>query len=196
MFVDGFRYELFRYARTIDTTSLVIFCNIDLDTCLEWNAKKTLPYDPKLVEDVHSRIEIPSSNSRWDSPLYVIKGPHDKLPMKDIVFSIIGFKDKPRQENLEIPHLLSDSNFRHELDRITNEIVAVAIGSRGSKIPGDKIPIEGTKERMLMPKYFTVTDVKNIRMQFVRLTELNPPKDIKELPTLFVLYFNNAIAML
>jgi len=92
--------------------------------------------------------------------------------------------------------LLSDSNFRHELDRITNEIVAVAIGSRGSKIPGDKIPIEGTKERMLMPKYFTVTDVKNIRMQFVRLTELNPPKDIKELPTLFVLYFNNAIAML
>lgn len=55
------------------------------------------------VEDVYSRIEIPSNNSRWDSPLFTIKSPQDNLPMKDIVFSILGFKDKPRQENLEIP---------------------------------------------------------------------------------------------
>lgn len=85
---------------------------------------------------------------------------------------------------------MTQTSFLFELDRITNEIVGKIISNQSLSVPGDKIPIEGTTEKIIFPQNFSAKETRKIRSQFIKISEMNPP-NLKDIPKLFVIYLNS-----
>lgn len=154
---------------------------------------------PRLV-DIFKRIEEPNESNRWDKPLYIVK-PDEKLPLQEIEQSLAGFKEKPRQEMSELPvslifiyfkQTLSDTTLLYELEQISSEIVSQVISSQNVLMYGDFITIKGTTEKVKMPKRVNISELRSIRQQFIKYSELHPPS-VKEIPKLFVIYLNSKL---
>eukprot|EP01083_Nonionella_stella_P198500 728742_1 len=72
--IKGFRYELFTRAKASNTTLCVVYCDTSIETCRERNnARTSNKYPEEIFEDLVSRLEIPNSKNRWDSPLFTVK---------------------------------------------------------------------------------------------------------------------------
>ena len=73
-YIKGLRYEMYCLARTAKSTYCVLYCDNDLNSCIEQNTKQEKPYkfSEDLLKDLFSRMEMPNSSNRWDSPLYTI----------------------------------------------------------------------------------------------------------------------------
>jgi len=189
-YIKGFRYELFRVARTVDTTNIVIYCNTPIETSLKWN-ESLKKWDEKILKELFQRIEEPSESNRWDKPLYIIK-PEETLPLKEIEESLAGFKLKPRQEMSELPQTLSDTTLLYELEQISSDIISQIISSQNVLMFGDFITIKGSTEKIKMPKRVNISELRTIRQQFIKYSELHPPP-VKEISKLFAIYLNSKL---
>jgi protein KTI12 len=123
-YIKGFRYELYCIARSMKTPSCVIQPLVMNSQCLEWHQLAGLPYgSDDIVNALMLRFEQPDGHNRWDKPLFAIES-HDPLPVDDICAAIFEHKAVvPKYSTQTQP--LSDTNFLHELDRITREIISV-----------------------------------------------------------------------
>lgn len=81
----------------------------------------------------------------------------------------------------------------YELEQITNDIVSTVVSSQNIIMQGDLIAIKGTSEKVIMPQRITMSELRTIRSQFVKFSELHPPKDVKEIPKLFVIFLNSKL---
>lgn len=69
------------------------------------------------------RFECPDKRNRWDKPLFTLE-PTEELPGEEIYSALYEQKQmKPTMATQSQP--LSETNFLHELDRVTTDLVKV-----------------------------------------------------------------------
>ncbi|CAB4257143.1 similar to Saccharomyces cerevisiae YKL110C KTI12 Protein that plays a role, with Elongator complex, in modification of wobble nucleosides in tRNA [Maudiozyma barnettii] len=78
-YIKGFRYQLHCEVKNIGTSFCLIQTMCPVDTVKEWNANNKLPWDESLLMELIQRYEEPNSQNRWDSPLFPVFTPTDKI---------------------------------------------------------------------------------------------------------------------
>ena len=126
--VKGFRYELYCIARAAKTPHVVLQTAVALDQCQQWDEARGNLYGNKLrIEELSQRYEPPDNRNRWDCPLFTLT-PDDPLPLEDIEAALFERRAPPPRLST-LPQRLSETNFLHDLDRVTQEIVTVGWAS-------------------------------------------------------------------
>uniref|UniRef100_A0A1I7ZMB1 Protein KTI12 homolog n=1 Tax=Steinernema glaseri TaxID=37863 RepID=A0A1I7ZMB1_9BILA len=161
-YIKGFRYELFCIGKLVQTTYAVVHCDAAEATCSWLNEQKPEEerYSEPKIGELLMRYERPEGKNRWDSPLYVVKvgrrettaavDPEDMnvdfdypsprfvdVPLDDIYSWLV--EGKALSANLSTQSApLAKTNFLHDLDRVTQEIVAAIMEQQRMAVPGDR----------------------------------------------------------
>eukprot|EP00730_Choanoeca_flexa_P001390 TRINITY_DN10613_c0_g3_i3.p1 TRINITY_DN10613_c0_g3~~TRINITY_DN10613_c0_g3_i3.p1 ORF type:complete len:274 (+),score=46.32 TRINITY_DN10613_c0_g3_i3:86-907(+) len=188
-YIKGFRYELYCVARSMKTPSCVIQPLVMDQQCIKWHQQAGSPYgNDDIVQALMLRFEQPNDHNRWDKPLFAVE-PHESLPIDDICAAIFQHKAvAPKYSTQTQP--LSDTNFLHELDRITREILSAVMKAGGNAIPGDRVAVPGTSDMVVLKARPTLSALKRTQRQFISYAKIHPPKDTSAIASLFVEFIN------
>jgi len=187
-YIKGYRYELYCIARALRTTHCIVWCDVDIDQARDWNDKREGGYDPTLFEDLSQRFEEPNDKNRWDNPLFVLHAA-DSTPCETINDAL--FKTTAKPPNIAtLPTVLSDTNFVYELDKMTQEIVSEILQAQNTAVLGDYIPIPRVQTKFHWTRRLTMSELRRMRQQFLKMAQLQPPK-VEEIGDVFVEYLNN-----
>lgn len=182
-YIKGSRYEFYCLVRNCKTRHCVIYCNTKLEDCLEFNkAKSEYPID--LLKDLYSRMEEPIQNNRWDCPMYTLY-PKDEIPFDNITVSIFEGK-KPKEPVSSKPELTFDTNFLFQLDKTCQDIIHEILLQQDNGI-SDCFKISDTHS-LYLKKKFSATELKKIKLEFIKISKVHPPKDKNETIQHFVEY--------
>eukprot|EP00741_Cyanophora_paradoxa_P016247 tig00000197_g15686.t1 len=173
-YIKGFRYQLFCLAREHETPSCTLFCDVAEDVARQWNEMREdgAKYTDEAIDGLYMRYEQPDARNKWDAPLFVV-APGDPTPCAEIVEAALRGK-AVRSLLATKPVVIPDSNFLHELDKATQEIVDALNEAQqsGAAGPGDLVPL------------------RRLRSAFLKIAQLKPPSDMALLGSLFVEYLN------
>eukprot|EP01095_Lingulamoeba_sp_RSL-Kostka_P007761 TRINITY_DN2514_c0_g1_i1.p1 TRINITY_DN2514_c0_g1~~TRINITY_DN2514_c0_g1_i1.p1 ORF type:complete len:391 (-),score=145.60 TRINITY_DN2514_c0_g1_i1:199-1371(-) len=112
------------------------------------------------------------------------------LPFDDIYDAI--FKRKGYKQSFATkPTPQKSTNFVHELDKMTKAIIDKIISEQQTFIPGDTINVPHTTELVILNKKISPAKLRRIRRQFIKITQLNPPKTLDDIGISFVGYLNS-----
>lgn len=192
-YIKGYRYELYCLSKHLQTPHCVVQCDASLDTVLEWNSNRqpSERYSDEVLRALVTRFESPDSRNRWDYPLFILY-PSDPLPGEEICNALFHRKPPPPNQSTQ-SQPLSESNFLHELDRLTQEVVRSVINAQRTSVPGEHVPVNNTQEKLVLPRKVTIAELRKLRKQFISYTKLHPVEDQCQLVTLFVQYLNKTI---
>ena len=192
-YIKGFRYELFCVSKHLKSTQCVILCDTPVETAKEWNAKReqSEKYSKEIFDALVMRFEPPDSQNRWDQPLFTLY-PDDPLPSKAIQDTLLHQKPPPPNQSTQ-SQPLSATNFLHELDRRTQDVLTSLLDSQRTSIVGEDIAVPGTRERVHLTRTFTMAELRQLRRQFIAYTKLHPVDNHDRIPTLFVQFLNRSI---
>ena len=82
----------------------------------------------------------------------------------------------------------------HELDKITQGIVAGVMDAQKTSVPGDTIKVPDASDKVVLNRNVTLGELQRIRRQFISYTKTRPVDDTLKLANMFVQYLNNAIS--
>eukprot|EP00106_Octopus_bimaculoides_P013357 XP_014780799.1 PREDICTED: protein KTI12 homolog [Octopus bimaculoides] len=190
----GFRYELYCVAKSSSTPHCVVYCAASLQQCSEWNKIRleAEQYSEDILEQLARCFEMPNSQTRWDSPLFVIqKG--DELPKQKITDALFSRKAPPPNMSTQ-SQPLSSTNFLYDLDCVTNNTIKTIMQSQSSSVPGDQLTIPGVEEKIVFNRHLPLSELQRYRRQFITYTKMHPVEDTKRLSTMFVSYLNSYIS--
>eukprot|EP00058_Branchiostoma_floridae_P020010 XP_002605500.1 hypothetical protein BRAFLDRAFT_126804 [Branchiostoma floridae] len=198
-YIKGYRYELFCLIKLLQTPHCVIHCDINPPVASQWNQERepSEQYTQEIFDGLVMRFEAPDSRHRWDSPLFTIQTA-DELPCQDICDAIFHRKAPPPNASTQTQPL-SSTNFLHELDKITQEVVNTLLDAQKTAVPGDYIYIPGAADKISFPAYIYLSHVvsapelRRHRRQFITYTKMHPVDDTSKLANMFVQYLNNSI---
>jgi protein KTI12 len=127
-YIKGYRYELYCIARSMKTSSCVIQTVVRDEQCLEWHRERGSLYgSDEAVRALILRFEAPDGHNRWDKPLFSLTV-EDPFPIESVLAALFETKaPAPHYSTQTQP--LAETNLLHELDRVTNAIVAVGAAS-------------------------------------------------------------------
>ncbi|TKR77314.1 hypothetical protein L596_018311 [Steinernema carpocapsae] len=218
-YIKGFRYELFCVGKLVQTTFAVIHCDAVGATCSWLNSQKpeVEKYPAEKIEELLMRYERPEAKNRWDSPLYVVKigkretaeliDPEDMsidfdypsprfadVPLGDIYSWLV--EGKALEANLSTQSApLAATNFLHELDRVTQEIVASIMEQQRMAVIGDRflVPhaLEGDENKVVFKRTRTLPELSRLRRQFITYTKMHPIEGSSKIASLFVNFVNS-----
>ena len=190
-YIKGFRYELYCVTKSAQTPHCVIHTDINPLVAKEWNAKRaeSEQYTTDILEGLVMRFETPNSQSRWDSPLFVVL-PEDQLPCEQIASALFQRKAPPPNMSTQ-SQPLSSTNFLHELDKITQITIATIMDAQKTGVPGDQIVIPGATDKVVLMKIMPVGELHRLRRQFISFAKLRPVEDPSKLSNMFVQFLNN-----
>lgn len=198
-YIKGVRYELYCVSKGCHTTQCVIFCDSSKDLVTTRNQSRLKEtgdgpdaYNSDVLEGLVMRFEPPNPSSRWDSPLFVVQ-PEDTLPVEAICSALFERKAPPPNQSTQ-SQPLSSTNFLYELDRVTQDIVSRILDAQKTGAPGDLIPIPGTKEKLMLMRPMSLSELQRHKRQFITYTKMHPVDDTAKLPGLFVQYLNNCLS--
>ncbi|XP_071787849.1 protein KTI12 homolog [Asterias amurensis] len=192
-YIKGFRYELYCAVKSSQTPHCVIFCDTQAGVASKWNGARQEQdrYSQEIFDALIMRFEPPESRHRWDSPLFSVQ-PEDELPCQAICDAIF-FRKAPPPNLSTVSQPLSATNFLHELDRITQEIVTALIVAQKTSLPGDQISIPRTNDKINLTRSVNAAELQRIRRQFITYTKMHPIEDVARLPSMFAQYLNNSV---
>ncbi|TPX63845.1 hypothetical protein SpCBS45565_g06312 [Spizellomyces sp. 'palustris'] len=192
-YIKGFRYQLYCIARALGTPHCSIHCGVSPSTAETWNTARDLPtaYDTTTVQDLCTRFEEPDARNRWDAPLFTLI-PSDPLPIADIASAVI--LRRPPPPNLStVVKPLTETNYLHEMDRTTQEIVDTILAAQKEGITGDtKVP-KAKVNLKLPPRVITLSELRRLRRQYTNLNKLHTQLDMGRVADGFVEYLNTNI---
>ena len=192
-YIKGFRYELFCISKHVKTPHCVVLCDTSVETIRDWNSARgpSDRYTDEILEGLCMRFEPPDSKNRWDSPLFTIY-PDDPLPSQEIVDALLKRKPPPPNQSTQ-SQPLSATDFLHELDRRTQEIVTSIMEAQRTAVPGDTVKIQGASDHLCLSRNVPMAELRRLRRQFIAYTKLHPVEDCTRIPTLFVQYLNKSL---
>ncbi|BFZ03653.1 hypothetical protein BsWGS_06692 [Bradybaena similaris] len=192
-YIKGFRYELYCVTKTCRTPHCVIYCVTDAETSKRWNLSRSESerYDDKLIDELIMRFECPSSNNRWDKPLFSVLA-DGSLNMLEIANALFELKAPPPNQSTQ-SQPLSSTNFLYELDKATQDVVTSLMAAQKTAVPGDRIKIPHTKEDILFTRLVNVAELQRHRRQFITYTKMHPVDDNSKLTNMFVQYLNTTL---
>lgn len=167
-YIKGFRYQLHCEVKNIGTSFCLIQTLCPLEKIKEWNGKNSLPWDETLLNELIQRYEEPNSQNRWDSPLFALFTPTDKIySIKQDIFKIVfqlpnststssTLSNNDSTIGLEKPNSVTilkpaqKSNYLQILDNETSQIIKLITDtikskdSIGASAQGTRLLINGT----------------------------------------------------
>lgn len=182
-YIKGYRYELYCVSKHLHTPYCVLWCHTPVELAREWNASKGTeqPYSTQVLEALFMRFEPPDSRNRPNHD--------DPLPIQDIYDAMFHRKPPPPNKSTQ-SQPLSDSNFLHELDRLTQEVVRSIMDAQRSN---EQAVLPGCEERVALSRPVTMAELRRLRKQFISYTKLHPISEHSKITTLFVQYLNKTI---
>ncbi|KAF1756425.1 hypothetical protein GCK72_012878 [Caenorhabditis remanei] len=217
-YIKGYRYELFLAAKMSKTTYCVIQCSPSADTCHWLNEQKpeSSRYSKELIDQLLMRYERPDTKFRWEKPLFEVKiGKAEKaLPSEidddmtvDLEYPAPRFANIFDEEIVEwicngteltenqstqtVP--LAPTNFLHELDRSTQDVVTVILNAQRTAVRGQNLTIPGATDGANTIKFMklrTLPELNRLRHQFVNMSKKDPTTDKEKIITGFVDFLN------
>jgi protein KTI12 len=184
-YIKGYRYELYCVSRAQRTPSCVVFCDVEEETAKEWNTV----WDNQLLHELSIRMEDPNDKNRWDKPLYSLK-PNDPTPLKAIETAMLNPQHQPKPNLSTLPLQLSDTTLLYELDKTTNAIITQLMTQKSFMMPGEYITVPDTTEKLRMPQVVSMPELRKLRSQYVRVTQMHPPTSKSEIAKGFVMFLN------
>uniref|UniRef100_F6W3M1 Protein KTI12 homolog n=1 Tax=Xenopus tropicalis TaxID=8364 RepID=F6W3M1_XENTR len=196
-FFLGYRYELFCLIKHVQTPHCLIHCITAPEISSTWNQNrdKNEQYNQEIFDALVQRFEFPDSRNRWDSPLFTVHK-DEKLPLEQICNAIFHRKAPPPNQSTQMQPL-SSTNFLHELDKVTQEVVTTVLNAQKTSVPGDVIMVPGASEKIsfeiILPRILSMSELRRLRQQFISYTKLHPNENISQLANMFVQYLNQSI---
>ncbi|KYN00196.1 PREDICTED: protein KTI12 homolog isoform X2 [Cyphomyrmex costatus] len=188
-YIKGYRYEIYCTTKLYKTPQCTLHCNLPIDQAWLWNSKRVESdrYNREIFDSLVSRYEVPETTNRWDCPLFTIM-PEDTL-MCDEIYCYL-YKGKLPKPNLSTQNPpLASTNYLHELDNITKDVINVILSMQQLGINNDiKIPDSSVNlERATAPSKLAM-----LRRQFITFSKMQQ-NEVNNIATLFVQYLNNNI---
>eukprot|EP00047_Mylnosiga_fluctuans_P011052 m.19382 g.19382 ORF g.19382 m.19382 type:complete len:270 (-) comp3434_c0_seq1:246-1055(-) len=188
-YIKGYRYELYCIARSMKTPHCVIHVAASKDTCAGWNAT-TARYPEALFNELVSRFECPDSRNRWDSPLFTCV-PEESLP-QDAIYQAL-FESSVAAPTLSVQSQpLSATNFLHELDSITQDIIAAMLKAQATFVPGDAIAVPGCDKKVTLKRAVGLPELRRLRRQFIAFTKTHP-MGVPQIASTFVEFLEHGL---
>ncbi|CAL2038939.1 unnamed protein product [Caenorhabditis brenneri] len=218
-YIKGYRYELFLAAKMSKTTYCVVQCTPSSDTCHWLNEQKPEGerYSKEIIDALLMRYEAPDTKFRWEKPLFEIKiGKNEKsINSEEIEDNMMidlehpsprfakifdeeivewicnGTELNENQSTQTVP--LAPTNFLHELDRSTQDVVTVLLNSQRTAVRGQNLTIPGATEGSNTVKFMklrTLPELNRLRHQFVNMSKKDPETDKEKIITAFVDFLN------
>nr|XP_033776731.1 protein KTI12 homolog [Geotrypetes seraphini] len=191
-YIKGYRYELYCLIKHIQTPHCLIYCVTAPEVSSGWNSKREPEnrYTQEIFDALVQRFEAPDSRNRWDSPLFTVQK-DDTLPLEDICNAIFHRKAPvPNQSTQTQP--LSSTNYLHELDKVTQDVVMAILNAQKTSVPGDVIAVPGANEKIELTRTLGIAELRKLRHQFISYTKLHPNENISQLANMFVQYLNKS----
>ncbi|CAF1438240.1 unnamed protein product [Rotaria magnacalcarata] len=188
-YIKGYRYELYCITKLYQTVQCTIYCNTLVHLAREWNAT-THKYDAPVFDALVQRYEPPEGRNRWDAPLFEVT-PDDPLPLEQIADYLANKRPPPpNKSTVNLP--MSDTNFLHDVDRVTQDVIDSIVQQSKMAVFGQQFSIPGTTEKITWNQTHSVSDLRRIRQQYLKFIKTHPPsKDNTNVTTMFVQFLNN-----
>ncbi|CAH2273188.1 KTI12 homolog [Pelobates cultripes] len=192
------------YIKDITAGTRYIHCLTAPETSSKWNQQRdqSEQYTQEIFDALVQRFEAPDSRNRWDSPLFTVHV-DDELPFEQICNAIFHRKAPPPNQSTQTQPL-SSTNFLHELDKVTQDVVTAILNAQKTSVPGDVIVVPGASEKISfknyksvqtteLPRILNMSELRRLRHQFISYTKLHPNENISQLANMFVQYLNKSI---
>ncbi|KAA0183318.1 hypothetical protein HAZT_HAZT007271 [Hyalella azteca] len=191
-YIKGFRYELYCVSKQHSTAHCVVQCMVSPEQAWQWNLTQASAqqYDKETFDALVFRYEAPDSRNRWDSPLFAARPDQefDWNGLKEALFS--GRAVKPHQATQLQP--LTDSNFLHCLDRLTQEVVASIVDVQKTEAIGE-IVVPRSRHRFIACRKVSLAELSRARRQFIAYSKTRSMSSEEEIISSFVSYLNTII---
>uniref|UniRef100_A0A8C5PB35 Protein KTI12 homolog n=1 Tax=Leptobrachium leishanense TaxID=445787 RepID=A0A8C5PB35_9ANUR len=180
---------LFCLIKHVQTPHCLIHCLTAPEISSTWNQQRdpSEQYTQEIFDALVQRFESPDSRNRWDSPLFTVHV-DDNLPSEQISDAIFHRKAPPPNQSTQTQPL-SSTNFLHELDKVTQDVVTAVLNAQKTSVPGDVIVVPGAK----LPRILNMSELRRCRHQFISYTKMHPNENISQLANMFVQYLNKSI---
>lgn len=215
--IKGYRYELWCLARASGIRYCVVFCDVEVTHCRQWNVERRekgeAAYEDHIFDDLGMRFERPDSRNRWDSPLFEIWPHRDGIEkssaaVSDAVSYLTKKVDsKSRDVKVLQPTIatqsvrFSEANSLYELDRATQEVTNALVEAQSQALGG---PLNGVSIAQGLPilnlsRSVGLPELRRLRRTFIKLTGQTslsgppPPSDAESAKRMFVDYLNREL---
>ncbi|KAL4173896.1 hypothetical protein KRP22_005842 [Phytophthora ramorum] len=194
-YTKGERYELFCKAKAESTTYCVVYVDTPVEAALQRNAAREERINPKLLEELAARFEVPVEKNRWDSPLFRLT-PGDftsdgtGVPL-DAITETIRF-GKTVQAGLATKAApAAETSFLQALDEVTSAIVdALLVHQRDAGVAdGLRVPLHTISSELRLTRPLSTAETRRHRRQYIKITRLRPCA-VAAIGDLFVEYLN------
>lgn len=150
-------------------------------------------YPTELLEALTLRFEAPDSRNRWDRPLFTLVGLEEPLPLAEIRAALFENRAPPPHQSTQSQPLASGS-FLHQLDQVTNQVLAGLMEAQRSAVPGDLLRLPGTTEHFRFTRPLTMAELSRLRRQFISYTKMHPNNEnLPQLANMFLQYLSQSL---
>ena len=205
-YIKGYRYELWCASKATKTTQCTVHCDVSNEDAWKWNELRPEEdrYDKDVFDGLVMRYEVPNSDQRWDSPLFLSLA-DDKNPVKgdtndntnyDLgkkVYSALYERAPPPPNQSTQNRPLAQVEFLHKVDNLVTHIENGIMQSQQTAVEGDLIRVPGTDEKILWTKRVTRPEIARARRQFMVYLKMRGVDDLNKVHTLFVQYLNKSL---
>ncbi|GMF18301.1 unnamed protein product [Phytophthora lilii] len=182
-YTKGERYELFCKAKAESTTYCVR------------NEAREEGLDPKLLEELAARFEVPVEKNRWDSPLFRLT-PDDfaadgtGVPL-DAITDAVRFGKTVKAGPATKAAPAAETSFLQALDEVTSAIVdALLAHQRDAGVAdGLRVPPHTVNNELRLTRPLSTAEARRHRRQYIKITRIRPCA-VAAIGDLFVEYLN------
>ncbi|KAJ3312600.1 hypothetical protein HDV04_002917 [Boothiomyces sp. JEL0838] len=193
-YIKGFRYQLYCIARALGTPTCTIFCGFDTKSAIERNTELDR-YDADMLENLCSRFEEPDGRNRWDAPLFIVI-PNDQSLAEEGNPTSVGIVEAAILKKAPAPNLstvvkpLLETNYLHELDKTTTNILDVLIEAQKNGRSGE-IKVPRSKVAVHLPsRTIALAELRRLKRQFMNINKTHTSMDMDQVSTGFAEYLN------
>jgi protein KTI12 len=227
-YIKGFRYELFCRARSQSTNTFLVFCESDVEDDSRANGMMDNPvWEDELLRDLHQRMEVPATRNKWERTIFVLKPDDPPLYTKvadsepsadttgkeeaepagvvsatglEILSTVRGSPTMAKQNAATASQVPAATNFLHELDSRTNDIVSAIIremqvsGTSKNILPGRLPHMPAAAPALVLPaRTVTPAELRRRRRTFVHARRQNVVA-IEQIGPTFIEHLNEQLS--
>jgi len=167
-YIKGYRYELFCSARAVGTPSCVVWLDIEKEQALERNSNNPdtkSKWQTQLITELMMRFEPPNSTRRWEKPTFVVHDERD-TPFQEILDCVTA--KYTSQINMATQHQkISDTNYLHNLDKITQDVIKAILQRQEEISVGDLLVTNLTQRPLRLTRKLTMSELRRLRQSYV-----------------------------
>ncbi len=117
----------------------------------------------------------------------------DETPFQKIYEVVIDGK-KPKDPAVTKTLVQPELNFAFLLDKACNDLNTAITETQNTHMEGDFVPLPGCSKKLKLFKFFAPLELKFLKKEFVNLTKLHPPSNLKAIPDLYLAFINSSEA--